>query len=124
MARKKTIAPKRQLGTDRATPKVEILIREDQGATDSPGFRASRKGKVLTEEQAQELHKAIDTFMIGFKPPKAASEPGRMNLEELEVEIGFELVVNTGSIIKVFVGGATATAGIKATARWKRSEAE
>jgi hypothetical protein len=98
-------------------PIVEIHVQTIRAGAAAAG---TPEGK-LSQEQLAAVQVTINNLVAGFKPPAAEGKKGEINLDSVEIELGFKLELSSGDLLKLIFASAKGEASITAKATWKRS---
>ena len=94
---------------------VKIYVQGARGGAAAGGGGMSE----ITEKQFTAVQMTIGQLIAGFQPPPPRKEQ-KIGLESIEIDVGFQLQAETGSIWKIILVDGKAQASITAKVTWRR----
>ncbi len=109
------------MSEEKCTVVVELPVAKKAGST---GFNQGSSASTVahaTDEQLVAVGKKLNQILADFQPPEPQSKQGQMIADEVEIEMGFKMEVESGEAIKLIFASLKGDGTIKARVKWKRS---
>ena len=92
------------------------------------GFEASKdiredSKELITDTDLRKVQATIVQVIAGFAPPEEPVTRKGLGIDEVAIELGFQLEAAPGKIWRITLVDAKATASISATVTWRRNRA-